>query len=115
MNPTPDGGEVEAGRAEADERGERHIPVEVSVGADADEQPPVEDDTRLDVSVNGQMYPTARLEDGRYVAWWFEADAPEPSAAATTEWVAAPTRFLAAGTLHELWENPAAFDALPTE
>ena len=90
---------------------ERHVPIEVSVDAD-DAQPAVEPDTRLDVSVEGHMYPTARLVDGRYIAWWFEADAPAPEDPATTEWVAAPTRFLAAGTLHELWEDPAAFDAL---
>lgn len=100
---------------------ERHVPIEVSVAEDDDdEQPEVDPDSRIDVSVEGHIYPTARLVDGRYVAWWFEADAPAPDDPATTEWVAAPTRFLAAGTLHELWEDPAAFDALtgrgePTE
>lgn len=91
---------------------ERHIPIEISVATDPDERPCVDSGTRVDVSVNGQLYPTSRLEDGRYVAWWFDTDPPEPGDPATTEWVAAPTRFLAAGTLHELWEDPAAFDDL---
>ncbi|MUV87603.1 hypothetical protein GJ631_13790 [Natronomonas sp. CBA1123] len=92
-----------------------HVPVEVSVGADTDEQPPVESNTRIDIIVDRESYPTARLDDGRYVAWWFTTDAPEPDAAVTSEWVTAPTRFLAAGTLHELWENPAAFDSLTAQ
>ena len=87
------------------------VPIEVHLGA-ADERPAVEADTRIDILVETAAYPTARLDDGRYVAWWFDADAPAPTAPATTEWVAAPTRFLAAGTLHELWENPAVFDRL---
>ena len=87
------------------------VPIEVSVDA-ADGQPPVESDTRIDVLVETETYPTARLGDGRYVAWWFTADAPAPESPAATEWVAAPTRFLAAGTLHELWENPGAFESL---
>jgi hypothetical protein len=90
---------------------ERHVPVEISVASDADERPSIDSNTRVDVEVDGQMYPTARLEDGRYVAWWFDTDAPAVDDPMTTEWVTAPTRFLAAGTLHELWENPAAFDA----
>lgn len=94
---------------------ERHIPIEISVATDPDEQPSVDPGTRIDVSVDGQLYPTARLADGRYVAWWFETDAPALDDPATTEWVAAPTRFLAAGTLHELWEDPAAFDAVTEE
>lgn len=91
---------------------ERHIPIEISVATDTDERPDVDSGTRLDVSVNGNLYPTARLEDGQYIAWWFDTEAPEPDDPVTTEWVAAPTRFLAAGTLHELWEDPAAFDDL---
>jgi len=90
--------------------GERSIPIEVAVGDDAETRPPVDDATRVDVEVDGQMYPTARLADGRYVAWWFDTDAPDLDDPVTTEWVAAPTRFLAAGTLHELWQDPAAFD-----
>lgn len=130
MNPTstdepPSPGSVDVVAAEGDAaddspsgeradggRGERHIPIEISLATDGDERPPVEEETRVDVAVDGQMYPTARLADGRYVAWWFEADAPALEDPATTEWVAAPTRFLAAGTLHELWEDPTAFDAL---
>jgi hypothetical protein len=95
--------------------GDEHVPVEVSVAAGADEQPPVESNTRIDILVERESYPTARLDDGRYVAWWFTADAPEPDDSVTSEWVTAPTRFLAAGTLHELWENPAAFDSLAAE
>jgi hypothetical protein len=95
-----------------DPAGERHIPIEIAVGDDARHRPPVDDETRVDVEVDGQMYPTARLADGRYVAWWFDTDAPALDDPVTTEWVAAPTRFLAAGTLHELWQDPAAFDAL---
>ena len=91
---------------------QQHIPIEIVTATGDDERPRVDDDTRIDVSVDGEMYPTARLDDGRYVAWWFDADAPAPTASATTEWVAAPTRFLAAGTLHELWENPAVLDRL---
>jgi hypothetical protein len=90
---------------------DEHVPIEVSLDA-AEERPAVESNTRIDILVETEAYPTARLDDGRYVAWWFDTDAPAPAAPATTEWVAAPTRFLAAGTLHELWENPAAFDRL---
>lgn len=92
---------------------EHHVPIEISVASDADERPSIDDHTRVDVEVDGQMYPTARLVDGRYVAWWFETDAPAVDDDVTTEWVAAPTRFLAAGTLHELWQDPTAFDRLP--
>lgn len=90
----------------------QHIPVEINVVTDADRAPPVADDSRIDVSVGDRIYPTAALETGEYVAWWFEADAPAPDDPVTTEWVVAPTRFLAAGTLHELWQDPAAFDRL---
>jgi hypothetical protein len=92
--------------------GERSIPIEVAVGDDAETRPPVDDETRVDVEVDGQMYPTARLADGRYVAWWFDTDAPDLDDPVTTEWVAAPTRFLAAGTLHELWQDPTAFEGV---
>jgi hypothetical protein len=88
------------------------VPIEVSVSAGEKEGPPVESDTRIDILVDSEAYPTARLDDGRYVAWWFSPDAPDPDDPATSEWVAAPTRFLAAGTLHELWETPSAFDSL---
>ncbi len=88
-----------------------HVPIEVSLDA-ADAEPNVESDTRIDILVDAEAYPTARLDDGRYVAWWFDTEAPAPAEPTATEWVAAPTRFLAAGTLHELWEDPAAFDRL---
>jgi|GEM_PF-1211581 len=101
-----------AGATGSNEGGERRIPIEISVATDGDERPPVDDGTRIDVEVDGRMYPTARLADGRYVAWWFDTDAPALDDPATTEWVAAPTRFLAAGTLHELWQDPSAFDAV---
>lgn len=91
---------------------ERHIPIEVTVACEDGERPQVEESSRIDVSVQGQMYPTARLEDGRYVAWWFDTDAPRLESPATTEWVAAPTRFLAAATLSELWEDPVSFEEL---
>jgi hypothetical protein len=90
---------------------EESVPIEVSFDAD-DEGPPVESDTRIDILVETEAYPTARLDDGRYVAWWFTTDCPEPDDPATSEWVTAPTRFLAAGTLHELWENPTAMKSL---
>lgn len=91
---------------------EQHIPVEITVAGEEGERPSVDTASRIDVSVDGEMYPTARLDDGRYVAWWFDTDAPEPEDPLTTEWVAAPTRFLAAATLRELWDDPAAFDSL---
>lgn len=91
---------------------ERHVPIEISIAGEGDDRPSTESNTRIDVAIDDRMYPTARLDDGRYVCWWFDADAPPADDPVTSEWVAAPTRFLAAGTLHELWENPAAFDAL---
>lgn len=91
---------------------EQHVPVEITVAGEEEERPSVDTASRIDVSVDGEMYPTARLADGRYVAWWFDTDAPEPEDPLTTEWVAAPTRFLAAATLRELWDDPAAFDSL---
>jgi hypothetical protein len=93
---------------------EDHVPIEVNVDA-GDEQPAVESNTRIDILVETEAYPTARLDDGRYVAWWFAPDAPAIGDAAASEWVAAPTRFLAAGTLHELWENPSAMESLPAQ
>lgn len=91
---------------------ESHVPIELIVADDADERPGVEPNSRIDVVVNGRMYPTVELADGRYVAWWFDTDAPAPDDPVTSEWVAAPTRFLAAATLRELWENPVAFESL---
>jgi hypothetical protein len=93
--------------------GERGVPIEVTVAEEGDDRPSVVGDSRIDVAVDGRLYPTAELEDGGYLAWWFDAgDAPTPDADATTEWVAAPTRFLAAATLRELWEDPAVFDRI---
>jgi len=90
-----------------------HVPIEITVAEECDERPAVESGTRIDVAVRGEIYPTAELDDGRYVAWWFEADEPPAlDSDVTTEWVAAPTRFLAAATLRELWEDPRAFDDL---
>jgi len=94
------------------ESGERHVPIEVSIAGEGDDRPTTEPNTRIDVAIDGRMYPTAKLDDGRYVCWWFDTDAPAADDPVTSEWVTAPTRFLAAGTLHELWENPTAFDAL---
>ena len=93
-----------------------HVPIEITVADGADERPAVESDSRIDVAVQGEIYPTAELDDGRYVAWWFEADEP-PSldSDVTTEWVTAPTRFLAAATLRELWEDPRAFNDLSSD
>lgn len=91
---------------------ERTIDIELLVADTPEDAPPVEPNSRVDVSVDSQMYPTEKLTDGRYVAWWFQAAAPPPDDRLTTEWVAAPTRYLAAATLSELWENPAAFDSL---
>ncbi len=88
------------------------LQIEVLIADSPEDAPSVEADSRVDVSVNGQMYPTAKLADGRYVAWWFGPRAPAPDSSVTTEWVAAPTRYLAAATLGELWENPASFDTL---
>lgn len=94
---------------------ERHIPIEILAAGEAEELPDVASNSRIDVSVDGEIYPTVQLEDGRYVAWWFNAGAPAPDDPVTREWVAAPTRFLAAATLRELWEDPAAFDSLLPE
>ena len=101
---------------EPEATGERGVPIEVTVAADGDERPSVVDGTRLDVAVDGRLYPTAERRDGSYLAWWFDAgDSPAPESEVTTEWVAAPTRFLAAATLRELWEDPTRFDAIGTE
>lgn len=112
---SPDAGSG-SGRGSDGSAGEADLPVsiEITIATEAGEHPPVEDGTRVDVSVDGEMYPTARLEDGSYVAWWFRADesAPAPDDPVTTEWVSAPTRFLAAGTLHERWEDPAAYESM---
>ena len=87
--------------------------IEVTVADPDDPRPSVVGESRLDVAVDGQLYPTAELADGGYLAWWFEAaDSPAPDANATTEWVAAPTRFLAAATLRELWADPTVFDRI---
>lgn len=109
MSPRDTNDERATGPADNDDE---YVPIEVSVDAAENEQPPVESDTRIDILVETEAYPTARLDDGRYVAWWFTTDAPEADDPATREWVAAPSRFLAAGTLHELWENPSALDSL---
>lgn len=89
-----------------------HVPIEITVAGEDEERPSVVSGTRLDVAVRGEMYPTKRLADGRYAAWWFEATdrAPDLDDPVTTEWVAAPTRFLAAATLSELWNDPGSFD-----
>lgn len=91
---------------------EQHVPIDIIVATEGEERPEVAPGSRIDVSVDGEMYPTARLADGRYIAWWFDTEAPAPDDPMTTEWVAAPTRFLAAATLRELWEDPATFDTL---
>ena len=91
----------------------RDVSIEISVADSEDDRPRVEEGTQLDVAVRGGLYPTARLEDGRYAAWWFDADGPPAlEDTVTTEWVAAPTRFLAAATLCELWADPSAFDRM---
>lgn len=92
---------------------DRSVPIEVTLAAEGDDRPSIIGGSRLDVAVDGRLYPTAELKEGGYVAWWFTAgDVPMPDADATTEWVAAPTRFLAAATLRELWEDPTVFDRL---
>ena len=48
---------------------DRHVPIEISVAEEGDERPAVENGTRLDVAVRGGLYPTARLDDGRYAAF----------------------------------------------
>ena len=93
------------------DRGARRVDIEVLV-ADGEDRPAVEDATRIDVAVGERLYPTAKLQDGRYVAWWFDAHAPPADADVTTEWVVGPTRFLAAATLGELWEDPRSFETL---
>ncbi|MWG35980.1 hypothetical protein [Halomarina oriensis] len=91
--------------------GAQRVDIEVMV-ADGEDRPTVEDATRIDVAVGEQLYPTAKLQDGRYVAWWFDAHAPAADSQTTTEWVVGPTRFLAAATLGELWEDPRSFETL---
>ncbi|MDZ7746467.1 MAG: hypothetical protein U5K28_08105 [Halobacteriales archaeon] len=87
--------------------------IEVTVADPGEPRPSVVSGSRLDVAVDGELYPTAELADGGYLAWWFEAvDSPAPDANVTTEWVAAPTRFLAAATLRELWADPTVFDRI---
>ena len=94
---------------------DRHISVEIIEPPTTEEGPQVDPATRVDTMVKDRLLPTARLEDGRYVAWWFDTDAPEPHDPATSEWVVAPTRFLAAATFRELTEDPARFDELLDE
>ena len=101
-----------AGPADDAERGARRVDIEVLVADESEDRPDVEDATRIDVAVGEELYPTAKLQDGRYVAWWFDAHAPAADDDVTTEWVVGPTRFLAAATLGELWEDPRSFDAL---
>jgi len=95
-----------------DPTGARRVDIEVLVADESEDRPAVEDATRIDVAVGEQLYPTAKLQDGRYVAWWFDANAPAADAEVTTEWVVGPTRFLAAATLGELWDDPRSFEAL---
>jgi hypothetical protein len=90
----------------------RHVSIEVMEPPALDGSPQLDPETRVDTMVQDRLLPTARLDDGRYVAWWFDADAPDPYDEATTEWVVAPTRFLAAATFRELTEDPARFDEL---
>jgi hypothetical protein len=104
---SPMSGDVDRGT-----RGNRHVSIEIVEPPAPDESPELEPATRVDTMVKDRLLPTARLDDGRYVAWWFDTDAPGPYDAATTEWVIAPTRFLAAATFRELTEDPARFDAL---
>ncbi|WP_458210057.1 hypothetical protein [Haladaptatus sp. NG-SE-30] len=91
---------------------DRAVHIEVLVADSPEDAPTVDPDSRVDVSVKDQMFPTARLADGRYVAWWFQPSAPPADSRSTTEWVAAPTRYLAAATLRELWEDPTTFTSL---
>jgi hypothetical protein len=91
---------------------DRHVSIEIREPPAADEGPTVDPATRVDTMVKDRLLPTARLDDGRYVAWWFDTDAPAPTDPATSEWVVAPTRFLAAATFRELTEEPARFDEL---
>jgi hypothetical protein len=93
-------------------RGNRHVSIEILEPPAPDGTPALDPDTRVDTMVKDRLLPTARLDDGRYVAWWFDTDAPEPYDEATSEWIVAPTRFLAAATFRELTEDPARFDEL---
>jgi hypothetical protein len=93
----------------------RHVSIEIIEPPSPDGSPGLDPATRVDTMVQDRLLPTARLDDGRYVAWWFDADAPDPYDDATTEWVVAPTRFLAAATFRELTEDPARFDELVSE
>jgi hypothetical protein len=92
--------------------GSRHVSIEICDPPARDSAPQLNDGTRVDTMVKDRLLPTARLDDGRYVAWWFDTDAPDPYDETTTEWVVAPTRFLAAATFRELTEDPARFDEL---
>jgi hypothetical protein len=94
---------------------EPDVPIEITVAEEADDRPELVPESRMDVAVLGELYPTARLADGRYVAWWYEADAPDLHDPMTTEWVTAPTRFLAAATLRELWEDPTSFEQVTAD
>jgi hypothetical protein len=96
-------------------RGSRSVSIEIREPPEPDDTPALDRKTRVDTMVKDRLFPTARLEDGRYVAWWFDTDAPDPYDAATSEWVIAPTRFLAAATFRELTEDPARFDELVSE
>jgi hypothetical protein len=93
-------------------RGSRHVSIEICDPPAPDGRPKIDDATRVDTMVKDRLFPTARLEDGRYVAWWFDTDAPDPYDETTSEWVVAPTRFLAAATFRELTEDPARFEEL---
>jgi hypothetical protein len=93
-------------------RGNRHVSIEICDPPAPDDAPQLDDGTRVDTMVKDRLLPTARLEDGRYVAWWFDTNAPDPYDETTSEWVVAPTRFLAAATFRELTEDPARFDEL---
>ena len=98
--------------AGANEKPSRHVSIEIIEPPEPGESPEVDPATRVDTMVQDRLLPTARLSDGRYVAWWFDTDAPDPDDDLTTEWVVAPTRFLAAATFRELTEDPARFEAL---
>lgn len=89
-----------------------HLSVEIIITGDSKGGPDIVDGSRVDVSIECQVYPTARLNDSAFVAWWFNADAPDIESSDVQKWVKAPTRFLAAGTLHEIWENPSMIDSL---
>jgi hypothetical protein len=97
---------------DGERHGSRHVSIEIIEPPAPGESPELDPATRVDTMVKDRLLPTARLDDGRYVAWWFDTDAPEPYGEATTEWVVAPTRFLAAATFRELTEDPARFDDL---